>query len=67
MRNSELQWREIVSKSCIPIYVKHLTPQKCAAETHYPKKARRLPEILSQREVTRLIDATRHPSNASCT
>ncbi len=36
------------------------------AETPYPKKVIRLPQVLSQEEVARLIDAAAHPFIAPC-
>ncbi len=42
-------------------YIKTLKKAWSIAETPYPKKALRLPTILSQEEVARLIDAARTP------
>ena len=42
-------------------YIKTLKKAWSIAETPYPKKNRRLPAILSQEEVARLIDAARTP------
>jgi site-specific recombinase XerD len=42
-------------------YIQVLKRGWSAAETPYPKKVLHLPEILSQQEVARLIDATETP------
>ena len=42
-------------------YIKTLKKAWSVAETPYPKKDRRLPAILSQEEVARLIDAASSP------
>ena len=42
-------------------YIKTLKKAWSVAETPYPKRTRRLPAILSQEEVARLIDAARTP------
>jgi site-specific recombinase XerD len=42
-------------------YIKTLKKAWSVAETPYPKKSHRLPAILSQEEVARLIDAARTP------
>src|ERR1700723_308872 len=43
------------------LYIQVLKRGWSAAETPYPKKVLRLPEILSQQQVARLIDATETP------
>src|SRR6202789_2736100 len=43
------------------LYIQVLKRGWSAAETPYPKKVQHLPEILSQQEVARLIDATETP------
>jgi integrase/recombinase XerD len=43
------------------LYIQVLKRGWSAAETPYPKKVLRLPQILSQQEVARLIDATETP------
>jgi site-specific recombinase XerD len=43
------------------LYIRVLKRSWSAAETPYPKKVLRLPQILSQQEVARLIDATETP------
>jgi integrase/recombinase XerD len=43
------------------LYLQVLKRGWSAAETPYPKKVLRLPQILSQQEVARLIDATETP------
>ena len=42
-------------------YIKTLKKAWSVEDTPYPRKTRRLPTILSQEEVARLIDAARHP------
>jgi integrase/recombinase XerD len=42
-------------------YIKTLKKAWCVEDTPYPRKTRRLPTILSQEEVARLIDAARPP------
>jgi site-specific recombinase XerD len=42
-------------------YIQVLKQGWSAAETPYPKKALHLPQVLSQEEVARLIDAAEHP------
>ena len=47
-------------------YVQTLKRAWSVAETPYPKKVLKLPMILSQEEVARLIDSARLPFIASC-
>jgi integrase/recombinase XerD len=47
------------------LYIQVLKRGWSAAETPYPKKVLHLPEILSQQEVARLIDATETPMHSS--
>jgi site-specific recombinase XerD len=42
-------------------YIKTLKKARSIAETPYPKKQHRMPSVLSQEEVARLIDAARIP------
>ena len=47
-------------------YIKVLKRNWSIAETPYPRKVIRLPEILSPEEVARLIDAADSPFSAPC-
>jgi integrase/recombinase XerD len=48
------------------LYIQVLKRGWSVAETPYPKKVLRLPQVLSQQEVARLIDAAETPFLGSC-
>ena len=47
-------------------FIKTLKRSWSVAETPYPKKVQRLPSVLSQEEVSQLINSARTPSIAFC-